>query len=86
MKFYREKNSYSFYFYDHIIFNKLNSICISTERVIFFKNGEYHNSKNASYIRCDGYKAFHLNAEYYGNESYFTKESWRRFVKLMVFL
>ena len=86
MKFYKEKNSYRFCLYDYIVLNKLNSIYISTERVIFFKNGDYHNSKNASYIYFDGYKNFHLNGIYYSNESRFTKQSWRRFVKLQVFL
>ncbi len=86
MKFYKEKNSYSFCFYDYIVLNKLNSIYISTERVIFFKNGNYHNNNSSSYILSDGYKNFHLNGEYYGNESHFTKKTWRKFCKLKVFL
>ena len=54
--------------------------------VYFYKNGKYHNSKNAAIINYIGYKEFSLNDEYYGDEYDFTKQSWRRFVKLKFFL
>jgi hypothetical protein len=59
--------------------------------VVFFENGKRHNTKNASYIKYNGYKQFWLNGEKYGSnydqdQDYFTKESWRRFCKLQIFL
>jgi hypothetical protein len=59
--------------------------------VIFFENGKKHNTKNAAYINHLGFKKFWLNGEKYGSDNdydqdYFTKESWRRFVKMKVFL
>jgi hypothetical protein len=53
--------------------------------VYFYKNGMYHNSKNAAIIEvlC---KEFRLNDEYYGDEYNFTKKLWRKFIKLKVFL
>ncbi len=91
MKFYKTK------FFDELCLrrisgNKLTAI-YSCAFIRFFKNGRFHNSKNASYIapfpmehkEC-GYKTFFLNGEYYGNEDDFTKKSWRRFIKMKFFL
>ncbi len=83
MKFYREDKSY-YNYWSKTIRNKLTAIYFSNS-VWFFKNGLYHNSKNATYI-CDGDKEFCLNNIYYGDHNNFTKQSWRRFVKLQVFL
>ena len=60
--------------------------CIYTEynAIWIFKNGKGHNYKNAAYI--DGiYKQFFLNGKCYGTQNDFTKQSWRRFVKLQLF-
>ncbi len=83
MKFYNDKiNSY----YWSIIFdNKLSTIHCDYYGIRFYKNAMDHNTKNAAYIRHDGYKQFWLNGKYYGNEDDFTKKSWRKFVKLQVF-
>ncbi len=53
---------------------------------MFYKNGMFHNAKNASNIILNRQKSFWLNNKYYGNENTFTKQSWRRFVKLQAFL
>ena len=52
----------------------------------FFKNGVRNNNKNAAIIHILNYKAFYLNGKYYGYDIDFTKESWRRFVKMQAFL
>ena len=84
MKFYREdKNNYEYW--NKIIRNKLNAIYHS-ESVWFFKSGKHHNFKNASYFNYNGYKEFSLNGKLYGYENDFTKKSWRKFVKIQVFL
>jgi hypothetical protein len=85
MKFYKYK---TFGNYLNIIFNyKLNAIyCYSSGSVAFFENGKQHNAKNATYIFYDGYKEFYLDGKLYGDKRNFTKLSWRRFVKLQVFL
>jgi hypothetical protein len=83
-----------FYKYNHqidpyvkIINNKLTSVFISFHKTtMFFKNGKYHNNKNAAIYYIDGIKEFRLNSEYYGNHKSFTKESWRKSFKLQVFL
>lgn len=85
MKFYKE-NLYTNYQYSKIIHNKLNVCYHRFDGVIFFKNGKSHNVKNASFQVCDGYKTFYLNGKYYGYKAEFTKESWRKFVKLKAFL
>ena len=87
MKFYSENKKY----YDRKIeLLKLTAIycCYNktTLCVIFFKNGLPHNSKDGAYIDDNRYKAFYLNGKYYGNENSFTKELWRKFVKLQAFL
>jgi hypothetical protein len=90
MKFYREKQDC--YYWTKIRVNKLTAILNSknTETyancVYFFKNGRYHNAKNADYTDDNGFKDFCLNGKHYGNENLFTKETWRRFVKLQAFL
>ena len=84
MKFYRDIHSY---FYDSKIYNnKLTAIYCKKYIIIFSKNGIWHNNKNASYIEYSGYRQFYLNGKYYGNQTKFTKQSWRRFVKLQAFL
>lgn len=83
MKFYNGKGF--IYYWKLISAHKLTAIYCS-RNIVFFKNGLYHNNKNAAYRNANGYKWFYLNSEYYGNQYNFNKKSWRRFVKLKVFL
>ena len=84
MKFYRNKSSKKYYVKIQIL--KLNAIFRNEKYVLFFKKGSYHNDKNASYVDKNEYKSFCLNGTSYGNQDNFTKESWRRYVKLQAFL
>jgi hypothetical protein len=54
--------------------------------VRFVKNGNFHNNKNAAFVTINRYKEFILNDKNYGNQDNFTKQTWRRFVKLQAFL
>jgi hypothetical protein len=84
MKFYIDK--FNSYYWGKIYYGKLISIYQSTfKNILFYKYGIRHNIKNAAYIN-NVYKEFVLNDKYYGNQYTFTKESWRRFVKLQAFL
>jgi hypothetical protein len=86
MKFYRDKR---FYFWNKIKDNKLNAIHLDGcgyNCIRFLKNGLLCNYKNAAYTESSNYKSFFLNNKLYGNESDFTKESWRRFCKLKTFI
>jgi hypothetical protein len=82
MKFYKNKDYYYF-----IVNNNLAAIYSNTHNniIMFFKKGEAHNTKNAAYID-NIIKAFYLNGNFYGNNTDFTKQSWRKFVKMQVFL
>jgi hypothetical protein len=82
MKFYRDKNCYIYF--KKIKHNKLNAV-YSSYFIQFFKNGLYHNSKNADHIN-DNYLMFCLNNKCYGYQEDFTKHSWRKFAKLQAFL
>ena len=84
MKFYKDGFHENFYS-RKINALKLNSVYNSSFTVWFCKYGIFHNNKNASYI-SNGYKGFYLNNKLYGNQDDFTKQSWRKFVKLQVFL
>jgi hypothetical protein len=84
MKFYKEKNiNYSYFWFKIHNFN-ITAIYFDY-RTFFFKNGKFHNFKNATYTDNNGSKEFSLNNKFYGNHNDFTKQSWRRFVKLQVF-
>ena len=85
MKFYREKYKNNYYWHK-INKNKLTAIYGFYSIVWLFKNGLNHNSKNASYFNYNGFKEFSLNGKKYGSHYNFTKQSWRRFVKLMAFI
>jgi hypothetical protein len=88
MKFYiyNYKNNTNIDYFNKIKNNKLTSIyCSNFYYIQFFKNGLFNNDKNASYI-SGKYKEFDLNNKYYGDQDKFTKKSWRKFVKLQVFL
>ena len=83
MKFY--KNNY--YPLIEIKRDRLTCIYIERHEISFLKNGKFHNTKNYSYINyISRYEAFYLDGVYCGDENDFTKESWRRFVKLKAFL
>ena len=84
MKFYSDKNNNNYHL-GKIRLRKLTSIYIDNIGIDFFKNGKRHNSKNAACIDCK-FKQFYLNGQSYGYEYNFTKQSWRRFVKLQAFL
>ncbi len=80
MKFYKSN------FYYKIIDNKLNAVYSDFYKVVFYKNGLRHNSKNAAFIKYNNCKGFYLNGNFYGYKDDFTKHSWRKFVKLQAFL
>jgi hypothetical protein len=84
MKFYKGSNRT--YYWNFIIKNSLTAIYECSDQINFFKNAENHNIKNAAYIYDYQCKQFYLNGKLYGNEDDFTKQSWRKFVKLQVFL
>jgi hypothetical protein len=87
MKFYTDIIIYKFYYY-YITSGKLTCIHFDKlyDSVVFYKNGKKNNCKNASYIGNTGYKQFCLNNKIYGNQNNFTKQTWRKFVKLQAFL
>lgn len=84
MKFYINKNTG--HFFEKIVNNKLSAIYYSLYAIRFLKNGNLHNIKNAAYIDNYDSKEFYLNNKCYGYEHHFTKKTWRKFVKLKVFL
>ena len=87
MKFYISINSSTCDYLNKIINNILTAIISNKSSYVeFFKNGVLHNIKNAAIIYNNQYKNFISNNKRYGSEKDFTKESWRKFVKLQVFL
>jgi hypothetical protein len=89
MKFYADKGFWNLW--NKIINNNLTCIYYDSIAVRFFKNGNFHNSKNAAYINYSNYKQFKqfcLNGKLYGDndDDDFTKCSWRKFTKLQAFL
>jgi hypothetical protein len=82
MKFYNGNNN--LYYWG--IISKLNAIHCDSYAIRFYKNGFHNNYKNASVIKYNEYKQFWINSEFYGTNNDFTKQSWRRFVKMQVFL
>ena len=93
MKFYNDKKKNDLW--SKIMTNKLSAIYTyntikKNTYVYFYKNGQDHNTKNAACIRYDNrfnrFKQFYLHGKHYGNQNDFTKSSWRKFVKLQVFL
>jgi hypothetical protein len=97
MKFYREKffgRTLRKFYTKHVINNKIKAIisckvigeqAIEVE-VTFFDKGEFHNNKNAAIYWSDKYKDFYLKSKSYGSAKTYTKQSWRRFVKMQTFL
>jgi hypothetical protein len=74
------------FYIDKIPNNNSSAIYDISKEILFISNGYEHNTKNASYIKNNGYKFFSLNGKCYGDEDDFTKQSWRRFVKMEAFL
>jgi hypothetical protein len=86
MKFYKYINYNKYINANYVETKKITCIYINDYVVVFFKNGLYHSNKNAAHINNHGHKEFYLNNQFYGDQNNFTKESWRRFVKLQAFL
>jgi hypothetical protein len=84
MKFYKYNTVNSNW--EYIIDNKLTATHCDHYAIRFYKNGKFHNSKNAAYIENNGYKEFALYDISFGCAFDFTKKSWRKFVRLQVFL
>jgi hypothetical protein len=84
MKFYIDNKDY--FYWNKISINKLTAVYGCLYYIYFFKNGKSHNVKNTAYIRYNEYKEFWLNNKLYGTTNHFTKQSWRKFVKLQAFL
>ncbi len=84
MKFYIDNKDY--FYSNKISINKLTAVYGYLYYIYFFKNGKRHNTKNTAYIRYNGYKEYWLNNKRYGTINHFTKQSWRKFVKLQAFL
>ncbi len=90
MKFYKHKDSED---YDEkIIDDKLSAVYNYCSYdfgyqyfITFYKDGNCHNNKNACYVD-EGEKLFSLNNKHYGSQTKFNKQTWRRFVKMQVFL
>jgi hypothetical protein len=93
MKFYLDKDDDDLLFWTKIMKNKFTAIYtniyISNKSknytIEFFKNSKEHNTKNAAYIDNE-FKQFYLNGKCYSYNDDFTKESWRRFIKMQAFL
>ncbi len=85
MKFYRDKINN--YYLNKIYVNNLSAIYFDNEdeEILFYSNGYLHNVKNAAYV-TKSWKSFYLNGDFCDTSWHFNKESWRRFVKLQVFL
>jgi hypothetical protein len=85
MKFYKYKCDFDYW--NKIINKKLTCVYSNYNYVRFYKNGKKHNIKNFALFDFNNkYKQFFLNGINYFNEKCFTKQSWRKFVKLKVFL
>ena len=85
MKVFKFKSSNKFYFY------KLNAVCIMNSddkrpfaKIIFYKNGKFHNKNNASIIYHGIYyisRSWYYKGFYYGYDNDFTNSSWKKKVK-----
>jgi hypothetical protein len=85
MKFYVDE--YNFTYHSKIIAYRLTAIRYTKYFCCYFyKNGNFHNNKNAAFIYYSGVKYFYLNEKGYGDHNNFTKKSWRKFVKLITFI
>ena len=73
-------------FYMKYMIKKITAILSLSFAVLFYKNGERHNDKNGAHIGLNNFAGFWLNGFWHGYNTNFTKESWRKFVKLQAFL
>jgi hypothetical protein len=89
MKFYKFEENFKYY--EYVSYYNLTCILAIKNDVLFYKNGVLHNTKNAAYISYNKYKRisysqFYLNGGFYGYKKHFNKKSWRKYIKLQVFL
>ena len=52
---------------------------------IWFRNGKCHRKDGPAVEFANGKKEWHLNNKCYGYNNDFTDESWKRFVKTLIF-
>ena len=51
----------------------------------WYKNGELHREDGPAIEYATGDKEWWLNNKYYGYNNDFTNESWKRFIKTLIF-
>ena len=52
---------------------------------VWYKNGKYHREDGPAIEYATGDKEWWLNNKYYGYNNDFTNESWKRFIKTLIF-
>ena len=52
---------------------------------IWYKNGDLHREDGPAKEYANGYKEWRLNNKEYGHNNDFTNESWKKFVKTIIF-
>ena len=52
---------------------------------IWYKNGKRHREDGPACEYGYGYKAWYLSGKFYGTNNDFTNESWKRFIKTLIF-
>lgn len=90
MKFYKDSEGYKYY--DVILKENVTAVHQFREKkVTFYLNGKRHNAKNAA-LYWIGFKMkfFFLNGKIFRSANFslddFTKETWRKFNALKVFI
>ena len=63
----------------------LNILMETNGDKIWYKNGVCHREDGPAREYYDGDKEWYLNHKYYGENNDFTVESWKRFVKTLIF-
>ena len=52
---------------------------------VWYKNGQWHREDGPAYQGISAYKEWCLNGKCYGYNDQYTIESWKKFVKTLIF-
>jgi len=61
------------------------AVIYSSGTKFWYKNGKLHREEGPAVELSNGQKGWYLNNIFYGSNDDFTSESWKRFIKTIIF-
>ena len=80
------KNSTKFYYVNNVLHREDGPAIEDVNgNKYWYKNGLLHREDGPAIEKVSGYNSWNLNGKQYGIDNDFTNESWKKFIKTLIF-